>query len=83
MRNKTSKCGKFLLGLALFFLVTFSGFSQARDWVLTGHAHNDYERDQPLHEALEFGFPSIEIDLFLHKGSIKVAHYSVGLGNKP
>lgn len=47
-----------------------------------GHAHNDYVHKRPLEEALENGFTSIEIDVFLHKGQLKVAHVPLGLDDK-
>ena len=47
-----------------------------------GHAHNDYVHKRPLQEALENGFTSIEIDVFLHKGELKVAHVPLGLDGK-
>jgi hypothetical protein len=39
-----------------------------------GHAHNDYEHERPLHEALELGFCSVEADVHLVAGSLLVAH---------
>jgi hypothetical protein len=38
------------------------------------HAHNDYARPRPLHDALERGFGSIEVDVVLLDGEIFVAH---------
>jgi hypothetical protein len=38
------------------------------------HAHNDYARARPLHDALERGFGSIEVDVVLVDGEIYVAH---------
>ena len=38
------------------------------------HAHNDYARERPLHDALERGFGSIEVDVVLVDGEIYVAH---------
>jgi hypothetical protein len=38
------------------------------------HAHNDYLHDKPLYEALEHGFTSIEVDIFLVYGKLMVAH---------
>ena len=48
-----------------------------------GHAHNDYMHTRPLFEALESGFPSIEIDVFLHKNALIVSHTATGLDKKP
>ncbi|KQO03441.1 hypothetical protein ASF21_03920 [Arthrobacter sp. Leaf234] len=52
----------------------------ARDDVVLGdpqaaaHAHNDYEHDRPLYDALEHGFTSVEADVHLVDGELLVAH---------
>ncbi|WP_059010697.1 phosphatidylinositol-specific phospholipase C/glycerophosphodiester phosphodiesterase family protein [Streptomyces specialis] len=38
------------------------------------HAHNDYEHDRPLHDALAHGFTSVEADIWLVDGQLLVAH---------
>jgi hypothetical protein len=38
------------------------------------HAHNDYEHDRPLFDALEHGFTSVEADVYLVDGELLVAH---------
>jgi Glycerophosphoryl diester phosphodiesterase family len=38
------------------------------------HAHNDYEHDRPLFDALSQGFTSVEADIFLVEGDLLVAH---------
>ncbi|MET1086231.1 MAG: phosphatidylinositol-specific phospholipase C/glycerophosphodiester phosphodiesterase family protein [Arthrobacter sp.] len=38
------------------------------------HAHNDYEHDRPLFDALEHGFSSVEADVWLVDGELLVAH---------
>ncbi|MGK0187713.1 MAG: hypothetical protein ACI9R3_003502 [Verrucomicrobiales bacterium] len=38
------------------------------------HAHNDYEHDRPLLDALESGFCSVEADIYLVDGALLVAH---------
>ena len=38
------------------------------------HAHNDYEHDRPLLDALEQGFTSVEADVWLVDGELLVAH---------
>jgi glycerophosphoryl diester phosphodiesterase len=38
------------------------------------HSHNDYRRTRPLFDALERGFASIEIDVFLVDGRLLVGH---------
>ncbi|MGM0922331.1 MAG: phosphatidylinositol-specific phospholipase C/glycerophosphodiester phosphodiesterase family protein [Bacillota bacterium] len=38
------------------------------------HAHNDYEHDRPLFDALDHGFTSVEADVWLEDGELLVAH---------
>lgn len=38
------------------------------------HAHNDYEHDRPLYDALDHGFTSVEADVHLVNGQLLVAH---------
>jgi hypothetical protein len=38
------------------------------------HAHNDYEHDRPLYDALSHGFTSVEADVWLVDGELLVAH---------
>jgi len=38
------------------------------------HAHNDYEHERPLLDALKHGFVSVEADIHLVKGQLLVAH---------
>lgn len=38
------------------------------------HAHNDYEHPCPLTDALNHGFASIEVDIHLARGQLRVAH---------
>ena len=45
----------------------------------TGHAHNDYEHTQPLLDALDQGFYSVEADVFLIKETLLVGHYFLSL----
>ena len=40
------------------------------------HAHNDYEHDRPLFDALDHGFTSVEADIHLVDGQLYVAHDS-------
>lgn len=43
------------------------------------HAHNDYEHDRPLLDAIDNGFRSVEADVFLVNGALLVAHDPVDL----
>ena len=38
------------------------------------HAHNDYEHERPLLDALDHGFTSVEADVWLVDGELLVAH---------
>ncbi|NVJ48512.1 MAG: hypothetical protein HWE07_15355, partial [Cytophagia bacterium] len=38
------------------------------------HAHNDYEHERPLFDALENGFTSVEADVYLIDGELYVYH---------
>jgi glycerophosphoryl diester phosphodiesterase len=38
------------------------------------HAHNDYEHDRPLYDALDSGFKSVEADVWLIDGELVVSH---------
>jgi hypothetical protein len=38
------------------------------------HAHNDYEHERPLADALSHGFTSVEADIYLVDGELLVAH---------
>jgi glycerophosphoryl diester phosphodiesterase len=40
----------------------------------SAHAHNDYEHDRPLLDALDNGFCSVEADIWLVDGKLLVAH---------
>ena len=42
--------------------------------LLRAHAHNDYEHDRPLYDALDRGFTSVEADVYLVDGKLLVAH---------
>ncbi|MBK8657479.1 MAG: hypothetical protein IPN22_01000 [Bacteroidetes bacterium] len=43
------------------------------------HAHNDYAHKRPLLDALDNGFTSIEVDVYLHNGQLRVSHLPVSL----
>ena len=51
--------------------------------IANAHAHNDYNHDRPLFEALENGFMSIEVDVHSYNGKAVVAHDPDDLGSKP
>ncbi|MCX6924432.1 MAG: phosphatidylinositol-specific phospholipase C/glycerophosphodiester phosphodiesterase family protein [Verrucomicrobia bacterium] len=64
---------KLLAGLAL---VTACGVSLGAEPLplIHVHAHNDYEHERPLFDALDHGFCSVEADVHLVDGRLLVAH---------
>src|SRR5262245_49346866 len=38
------------------------------------HAHNDYEHPRPLFDALAHGFCSVEADIYLVDGELRIGH---------
>ncbi|MEZ5328319.1 MAG: phosphatidylinositol-specific phospholipase C/glycerophosphodiester phosphodiesterase family protein [Verrucomicrobiales bacterium] len=71
-----------------FFLTLVSGLGSFSLWAQVpasipdslaqptaqAHAHNDYEHDRPLFDALDAGFCSVEADVYLIEGQLLVAH---------
>jgi phosphoribulokinase len=45
--------------------------------IMRGHAHNDYLHPRPLFDALDNGFCSVEVDVFLVNDALLVAHFSL------
>ncbi len=56
----------------------FSGlttlYAQQKNFVLPAHSHNDYKHNQPLFDALECNFKSIEADVYSVGDSLFVSH---------
>lgn len=42
--------------------------------LLRAHSHNDYNRENPLYDALKEGFCSVEVDIHLVNGELLVCH---------
>lgn len=57
-------------------LAVLAGFLLQSDFLFLdrAHSHNDYTRAKPLIEALENGFASVEVDVFLVDGKLLVGH---------
>lgn len=72
MRNNNIIC--LALCMALVCSLSMSCSMTQPVPLLRAHAHNDYEQQRPLIEALERGFSSIEADIFLINNSLLVAH---------
>lgn len=73
---------KSAIAIILLMLIPLAG-SCSRNLTPTGpkplpraHAHNDYEHDRPLFDALDHGFTSVEADIHLVDGDLFVAHDS-------
>ena len=61
--------------LVLLASVLLTGLAQAQpDPLPRAHAHNDYQHERPLLDALDHGFCSIEADIHLVEGELMVAH---------
>tara|TARA_Y100000385_G_C13061182_1_gene624475 strand:+ start:635 stop:1447 length:813 start_codon:yes stop_codon:yes gene_type:complete len=61
------------ISLLVFFISSFFMRAQVSP-IAQGHSHNDYDRENPLFDALDAGMTSIEIDIILVNGIIIVAH---------
>ncbi|MCB0632197.1 MAG: phosphatidylinositol-specific phospholipase C/glycerophosphodiester phosphodiesterase family protein [Saprospiraceae bacterium] len=62
--------------LYLFLALTAIGHLSAQSAVPVpyAHAHNDYEHDRPLLDALDHGFTSVEADVYAIDGELYVYH---------
>lgn len=61
--------------LLIGFNILFSTFAIAQPRPLpNAHAHNDYEHERPLFDALAQGFTSVEVDVHLVNGELYVSH---------
>jgi glycerophosphoryl diester phosphodiesterase len=63
------------------FTIPYGCYSQSVSHE-NAHAHNDYEHQRPLYNALENGFTSIEADVHLKNGELLVAHNVVSRNAK-
>lgn len=59
--------------LVFFMLMAFSLDAQVIPFP-NAHAHNDYEHERPLFDALDHGFCSVEADIWSVNGELLVAH---------
>lgn len=63
----------FILGM-LVIMIWAGSAEPASAPLLRAHAHNDYEHERPLLDALALGFCSVEADIHLVDGELLVAH---------
>ena len=66
--------GWLLVALGLGFLLQTAFAQDAPVPLPRAHSHNDYLRKQPLIDALDLGFCSVEADIYLVDGELLVAH---------
>lgn len=78
--------GRTIVGAALAAATLFAGVATPASAAPLGagvtlgdphdaaHAHNDYEHEHPLYDALASGFTSVEADVWLVDGELLVAH---------
>lgn len=66
-----------------FYGITTHAIAQDLTILPNGHSHNDYTRDNPLHDALHYGFTSIEVDVYWHEDRMVVTHDDNNLDEKP
>jgi hypothetical protein len=65
----------------LFILISFAAPAQNQP-LTNAFAHNDYWHKRPLFDALDNGFTHIEADVYLHNGTLVVAHFLPSLTSK-
>ncbi len=63
---------KVLLSIIIVCSAIILAYSQAP--LAKAHAHNDYEHERPLFDALSHGFTSVEADVHLVEGKLYVSH---------
>lgn len=63
-----------IAAIGLLLPASATAFGSSDDPLPQAHAHNDYEHERPLQEALEHGFTSVEADVWLVDGELLVAH---------
>jgi hypothetical protein len=67
------KLGKTLV-IAIACMSLVSMRADAQSPLDHAHAHNDYEHARPLLDALDRGYGSVEVDIYLVNGALLVAH---------
>ncbi len=60
--------------LSALIVVAHAAHAVAVEPLAQAHAHNDYEHERPLLDALDHGFSSVEADIYLVDGALLVAH---------
>lgn len=60
--------------IILFFVLNVQLLSAQEKVLSNAHSHNDYKQKHPLTDALNNGFSSIEVDVFLKNNKLIVSH---------
>lgn len=68
-----------VLGLLPVFFQSCSPKDDSVQLLLNAHAHNDYNHERPLLDALSYGFISVEADIHLLHDTLFVAHDSADI----
>jgi len=76
MRAKSAIAAILLIVIPLTGSCSINSTAAGPKPLLRAHAHNDYEHDRPLLDALDHGFTSVEADIHLLDGDLFVAHDS-------
>ncbi|MER6943196.1 phosphatidylinositol-specific phospholipase C/glycerophosphodiester phosphodiesterase family protein [Nonomuraea sp. NPDC000554] len=66
--------GALLAAGAMLLVATPATASTGAEPLPRAHAHNDYEHSRPLLDALDHGFSSVEADVYLVDGELRVGH---------
>lgn len=72
-----------ILSISFLFFFANASFGQEFITLPNGHSHNDYTRENPLFDALKYGFTSIEVDVYWYEGRMVVTHDDKLLDEKP
>lgn len=64
-----------VLSIAWLFVAESPAEEARPACLLRAHAHNDYQHERPLLDALDQGFNSVEADIFLVGDKLLVAHW--------
>lgn len=71
----TTQVKVLLLGILLCSSLAAEGSVQERP--ATSHSHNDYLQDEPLQEAIQLEFDSVEADIWLRHNELMLSHWGI------
>lgn|GEM_PF-1290358 len=84
-RSRIKKMNRIVLFVLLTILYNCSLMAQDKKGIypVLAHAHNDYDKKQPVSNALEYNFDALEVDIILYNNRIVVSHDEDDLDKKP